>query len=251
MGGPTSLGRIPRHAPTKLRESSIIAIECDPLTAGLNSQCRKPCVWDQIAASVCFDAKPRENLPVTLARLNDYTMRLTKQDVAEPQYLIQTARLHKNLGVSGDSDHTAEHLRSHAVACFAVNHSIEPRAAIVMGWRIGPEGMHKNVDVRKYHDLSMTSSSSQDRLRSTPGSTPPEALETGNCTCPDRLPLAPARMTAKPSSTREVKVRPSCAARFLACLRSSSFILTVVLIHQSISFLHQYVKPLTFRVTTL
>jgi hypothetical protein len=111
--------------------------------------------------------------------------------------------------------------------------------------------MHKNVDVRKDHDLSMTSSNSQDRLRSIPGSTPPEALDVGNCTCSDRLPLASARMTAKPSSTREVKVRPSCAARFLARLRSSSFILTVVLIHQSISPVHQYVKLPTSQATIL
>ena len=132
MCGPTSLGGISGHTPTKLRESSIIAIECDPLTAGLNSQCRKPCVGNQIATSVRFGAKPRENLPVTLARLDDYTMRLTKQDVAEPQHLIQTARLHKDLGVSSDSDHTAENLRSYAVASFAVNHAIEPRAAHLM-----------------------------------------------------------------------------------------------------------------------
>jgi hypothetical protein len=37
-------------------------------------------------------------------------------------------------------------------------------------------------------------------------------------------------------------VRPSSAARFLARRRRSSFILTVVLMHRSKSFMHQYVK---------
>lgn len=89
----------------------------------------------------------------------------------------------------------------------------------------------------------MTSSSSQDRLRSTPGTTPPEALDTGNCTFSDRLLLASARITAKPSFTREVKVRRSCAARFFARFGTGSFILTVGLIHQSVSTVHQYVNP--------
>jgi hypothetical protein len=37
-------------------------------------------------------------------------------------------------------------------------------------------------------------------------------------------------------------VRPSSAARFLACFRRSSFIRMVVLMHQNISLMHQYVK---------
>ncbi len=42
--------------------------------------------------------------------------------------------------------------------------------------------MHENVDVRNYYVLFMSYSNSHDLLRSTPGITPPDALDTGNCT---------------------------------------------------------------------
>jgi hypothetical protein len=40
-----------------------------------------------------------------------------------------------------------------------------------------------------------------------------------------------------------VRVRPSSAACFLARFNRSSFILIVVLMHQYITLIHQYVKP--------
>ena len=89
----------------------------------------------------------------------------------------------------------------------------------------------------------MTSSRSLDRFRSTPGRTPPEALDTGSSTRFRRCALVGfATISTRASSISEVKVRPSSAARFLARIRRSSFILMVVLTHQSISLRHQYVK---------
>ncbi len=88
----------------------------------------------------------------------------------------------------------------------------------------------------------MTSSNSRDRLRSIPGNTPPDARDTGNFTRLRGLAFGSLRITVSPSSISEVKVRPSFVARFLARFRRSSLILTVVLIHQSIWYIHQYVK---------
>ncbi len=124
----------------------------------------------------------------------------------------------------------------------AVNYPIQPSPACFVVGGIGPESVHKNIDVREYHGLLVTSSKSHDRLRSTPGRTPPVALDTGKWTRFDEPGLRSARISAKPSSMRDVSVRPSSNALFLARFKSSSFILTVVLIHQNIFPMHQYVK---------
>ena len=124
----------------------------------------------------------------------------------------------------------------------AVNYPIQPTSAYFVVGGIGAKSVDKNVDVREYHGLPMTSSKSQDRLRSTPGKTPPVALDTGKWTRFDEPGLRSARISAKPSSMRDVSVLPSSNALFLARFKRSSFILTVVLIHQSIFGMHQYVK---------
>ena len=72
-------------------------------------------------------------------------------------------------------------------------------------------------------------------LMSTPGTTPPPALEIGSCTL-----FRPGldgfdSKVKRPSSTREVKVRPSLAALRLTRPRSSSFNRIVVLICLDIS----------------
>lgn len=169
-------------------------------------------------------------------------MGLCKQYVAEAQHLVQTARSNEDLWMRGNPNHTAQYLRRHTISRFAVHYAVQPRTAYPMVGRIGPKGMHKNVDVREYHGLFMTSSNSQDLLRSIPGNTPPEALDTGKFTRCRRVGFGRLRITASPSSIKEVRVRPSFAARFLARFRISSLILTVVLICQNISLMHQYVN---------
>jgi hypothetical protein len=54
---------------------------------------------------------------------------LSKQNVAEPEHLIQGARLRKDLWVGGDADHTAQNLRSHTVTRVAVDHAVDPDPA--------------------------------------------------------------------------------------------------------------------------
>lgn len=231
-----------RQAPFKIREPRIIVIESDPLAAELDGQCRKPCIRHQVATGVRFCAKAFENLPVPLVRLNDHTMGLSKQGVTEPEHLVQAAGLHKDLGVGRDADHTAQDLRSHTVTRIAVDYAVEPDPAGLILGGIRTKGVHKDVDVGKDHGAFMTSSRSLERFRSTPGRTPPVALDTGNSTRLRRLVFGLARMSAKPSSTSDVRVRSSSAARFLARFSRYSFILMVVLMHQYITLLHQYVK---------
>jgi hypothetical protein len=120
---------MPRQAPSKPGESGGIPVEGNPFTAGLNGQRRKPCIRHQIAASIRFPAQTREDLPMPLPGLDDYTMGLSKQNAAEPQYFFQAAWVHKNFRVGRDSDKTAQDQRRHAVTSFAVYRTIEPCTA--------------------------------------------------------------------------------------------------------------------------
>ena len=231
------------HPPLKGRESRIIAIESDPLAAGFDGQCRKPCTRHQVAPGIRFGAKAFKNLPVPFAGLNDHALGLRKECVTKPEHFIQTAGHRKHFRVGGNTDDTAQDLWSHTITCVSIDHAVEPAPAGPMISGIRSEGVYENVDVRKDHGAFMTSSRSVDRFRSTPGRMPPVALDTGNSIRFRRFGLGLVRMSAKPSSTSDVRVRPSSAARFLACFRRSSFILMVVLMHQYITHMHQYVKP--------
>jgi hypothetical protein len=196
----------------------------------------------EITASISFGAKPFENLPVPLARLNDHAVWLCKEYVAEAEHFIQAAGHCKNFRVGSDADHTAQYLSHHTVTSVTVDHTVKPGPAELMVGRVRSESVHENVDVGKNHGAFMASSRSLDRFKSMPGRTPPVALDTGNSTRSRRLVFGLAKMSAKPSSTSDVRVRPSAAARFLARFSKSSFILMVVLMHQYITLMHQYVK---------
>jgi hypothetical protein len=162
--------------------------------------------------------------------------------VAETENFIQAAGHRKNLRVGGDADHTAQDLGRHAVTRIAVDHAINPAPAALMIRGIRSEGMNENVDIWENHGAFMTSSRSLERFRSTPGRTPPVAFDTGNSIRLRRPAFAFERVSTKPSSTSDVRVRPSSAARFLARFRRSSFILMVVRMHKYITLMHQYVK---------
>ncbi len=114
------------EAPFKIRESRIIAIECDPFTAGLDGERCKPCVRDQIATGICLGAKAREDFPVPLPRLNDYAMGLSQQNITEAKHLIESARLCKDLWVGGNANYATQHLWSYPEAGVAIDHPLEP-----------------------------------------------------------------------------------------------------------------------------
>lgn|GEM_PF-5741101 len=230
------------HTPLKVRESRIIMIESDPFAAGFDGQCRKPRVRHQITASVSVGAKSFENLPVPLTRLNDHAVRLCKEYVAEPDYFFQAAGHCKNFRMGGDAYHTAQDLSRHTIAAITVDHSVKPGPADLVVGRIRSESMHENVNVGKNHGAFMASSSSLVRFKSIPGRTPPVALDIGNSTRSRRFAFGLAKMSISPSSTSDVRVRPSSAARFLARFSRSSRILIVVLMHQYITMMHKYVK---------
>lgn len=174
--------------------------------------------------------------------LDKHTMRLSHNRFAKSDNFPETARVRENFGMSCYPDDPAQNLRGNAIARVAVNDAIQPTSAKIVVTGIRPEGMHKNVYVRKNHRSTMRSSRSLDRLRSTPGSVPPEALEIGNRTRVRRTGLDSASTLFKPSSTSEVKVRPCSAAFFLARRNRSSESRIVVLICQGIYARHQYVK---------
>ena len=107
--------------PLQARKPRIIAIERDPLTAGLDGQCRKPCIRHKVATRVRCGAKALKNPPVSFTRLYDDAVGLSEKDVAKSEHLIQAAGHHKNLRVGGDADHTAQNLRRHTVTGVTIN----------------------------------------------------------------------------------------------------------------------------------
>lgn len=76
-----------------------------------------------------------------------------------------------------------------------------------------------DVDIGKDHGAFMTSSRSPERLRSIPGRMPPVAFDTGNSTRFCRIVFGFDRISANPSSTSDVSVRPSSAACFFSPLQ--------------------------------
>jgi len=111
---------------------------------------------------------------------------------------------------------------------------------------VATESVYEHIDVGKDHAKSIRSSRSADRLRSTPGNVPPEALEIGKCRRLRVARLGSASTAFRPSSTREVRVRPFSAALFLALRRRSPESRMVVLvICQRILCKHQYVKGIS------
>ena len=171
-----------RHTPLKAGEPGVIAVECYPFAAGLDSQCRKPSIRHKVAARVRFGAKAFKNLPVSFIRLNDDAVGLVEKNVAELEYLNQAVGHRKYFWMGGDADHTAQNLRRHTVTRIAVDDAVKPGPTGLMLGGICAKGMHKDVDVGEDHGVFMTSSKSLDRFKSTPGRTPPDSLDTGNST---------------------------------------------------------------------
>ena len=161
-------------------------------------------------------------------------MWLTHNRFAKSDDFSETARPGKNSRMGCNPDDTAHYLRRDAVTRVTVDNFIKPISTRIVVLGVRAESMNENVDIREDHRFSMRSSRSPDRLRSTPGSAPPEALEIGNRTRVRRRDLDSASTVFKPSSTREVRVRPCSAAFFLALRNRSSDSRIVVLICQRI-----------------
>jgi hypothetical protein len=169
-------------------------------------------------------------------------MRLRHQRFTKSNDFGEIAGLGENSGMGCNPHEPAQDLRRDAIAGVTVDHSVKPTSTKIVIAGIGSEGVNQNIDIRKDHRFSIRSSRSLDRLRSTPGSVPPEALEIGNRTRVRRRGFDSASTFFKPSSTSEVRVRPCSAAFFLALRSRSSESRIVVLICQSIYLKHQYVN---------
>ncbi len=181
-----------------------------------------------------------------LSGSNQDTMRLIHQQFAKADYFIEPARLGENPGMSCDTDDSAQHLGRHPVARVPIDDVFQPSSAERVITGVATESVYEHIDVGKDHAKSIRSSRSADRLRSTPGNVPPEALEIGKCTRFRVARLGSASTAFRPSSTREVRVRPFSAALFLALRRRSPESRMVVLvICQSIQQRHQYVNDVS------
>ena len=179
--------------------------------------------------------------PVLESGLDENTMGLRHQRFTKSKDFGEIAGLGENSGMGCNLDEPAQDLRRDTIAGVTVDDSVKPTSTTIVIAGIRSKGVYQNMDIREDHRFSIRSSRSLDRLRSTPGSVPPEALEIGNRTRVRRRGFDSVSTVFKPSSMREVSVRPCSAAFFLALRKRSSDSRIVVLICQSISSEHQYV----------
>ena len=158
--------------------------------------------------------------PVLESGLDENTMGLRHQRFTKSKDFGEIAGLGENSGMGCNLDEPAQDLRN-TIAGVAVDDSVKPTSITIVIAGIRSEGVYQNIDIREDHRFSIRSSRSLDRLRSTPGSVPPEALEIRNRTRVRRRGFDSARTVFKPSSTRAGSVRP-CSAAFFLPLRKTS-----------------------------
>jgi hypothetical protein len=166
--------------------------------------------------------------------MDENAMGLSHNRFAKSDDFAETVGLGENSGVGCNPDDPAQDLRRDPVARVTVDDFVQPTATEIVVAGIRSESVNEYIDIREDHRSSIRSSRSLDRFRSTPGSVPPDALEIGNRTRVRLSGFGSASTVFKPSSTNEVRVRPSSAAFFLALRSKSSESRIVVLICQRI-----------------
>jgi hypothetical protein len=169
-------------------------------------------------------------------------MRRFHQHLAESDAFRKSTWPDKNFRVGNDADDSAQHLTGHAVSGISVDNCVQPPTAQGMVVSVRPECLNKNVDIGKDQRPDIRSSRSLERFRSTPGSVPPEAFETGRRKRAIVAERGSARTVLSPSSISEVNVLPFSAACLFALRKRSSESRIVVRICQSILVRHIYVK---------
>jgi hypothetical protein len=96
-----------RGAPTQAGEAGIVAVQRDPLAAGLYRECSKPGVGNQISARVRLLAHTTKDRPMLLAGLDDGAVRWFEKKVAEVKCFRKTTGLSKHLGMSHNAEDAA------------------------------------------------------------------------------------------------------------------------------------------------
>ena len=186
-----------------------------------------------------------EDRPVPLARHDQTRTRLVRNDFAERKRFFERARMLENARMGADPNDRREHLRRNSIGRRAAYDFSEPGPIGFVLIGIRSKGVNQDVDVRKDQARpSIRSSSAALSPRSTPGSVPPVARETGNTTRArgGLFPAGRRRTERRPSSINAVSVTPRRDASRRARSSKSSSRRTVVRICHSISIVCLYVK---------
>jgi len=171
-------------------------------------------------------------------------MRLLYECRYKRRHVLQAAGLGKDPGMRRDSNHSRQNLGGHPVRHFARDHVVKPAVAQAMVNAVGAKRVQQHVNVGKnQRRLSITSKRAEVSFKSTPGSTPPRARETGRTTrFREDLVRDCARTNRKPCSISAVRVTRRRPASCLAWRSNESSRRTVVLICLDILYLHLYVS---------
>jgi len=181
---------------------------------------------------------------MAISRYDHRGVRLLEEGACEPQYVRDWIRLREDPRMCADSNHARQHLRSDPIRGRPVNDAIEPASVASVIGAIRAKRVDENVNVGQDQARSSIRSSMAALLsRSTPGSVPPRARDTGNrtgCFCSRGSGLRST--SSRPCSRSAVSVMPRRAASLRARSRSASLSRTVVRICLSMESICLYVK---------
>ncbi len=181
---------------------------------------------------------------MTLTGDNSDSVRLFHQSASEHECVRGLAWTGKNSRVRNDSNDASQDLRRDTVSLRRIHHGLQPCTIPRMIGGIVSEGVYQYVNVREDHGRpSMRSSSVAESSRSTPGTTPPPAVQMGSFTGGRFVALGRrASAIRRPCSINAVRVVRRRAASRFACSSSDSFSRTVVRICRSILGVCLYVN---------
>ena len=147
----TSLTCRRRRSPVQPWKPRIIAVQRNPFAARLDGKRREPSIGHARSSRIRLDAKPLEDIPVSLARFDDLTVGLAENVFAESECFLECACCSIGSGICGYSNHRTQRQTRNSETRIASHDSIEPRAADCVLWNALAKGVDENVDVRQNH----------------------------------------------------------------------------------------------------
>jgi hypothetical protein len=122
----SGLNKSNRTSPGKSRKAGVVPVSCDPFTAGLDSQSRKPCVLRKVAGGFGLRTHFFEDWPMTTTGFGDRRIRLLEKRSAEIEYVASRAGISVDSMMSCNPDYARQHLRRDPVGGRPVHNRLQP-----------------------------------------------------------------------------------------------------------------------------
>jgi hypothetical protein len=122
----SGLNKLKRGSPGKARKAGVVPVGCDPFTAGLDSQSRKPCVLGEVAGGFSLRTHFFEDRPMAITGFGDRRIRLLEKRSAEIEDVASRAGISVDSMVSCNPDYARQYLRRDPVGGRSVHNRLQP-----------------------------------------------------------------------------------------------------------------------------